>query len=236
MIFLYILFLNFLFMKSYNLNKKVVSSLIGVSILFPNNLLTQSSESLIPVAQAASYEQSYVQTSNNKVYLYGGLSQQSSKALKDALNEVIEQSLLFESKFKTKSPPIHLHIQSEGGSLLHTLYIVDIIKHSPVPIYTHVDGFAASAATLLSVVGHKRYMSENSLMLIHQLSSGSKGKYNELADDMDNYNTLMDKIKNIYYKHTNIKSVDLEELLKHDLWLDSKKCLEYGLVDEITTD
>ena len=28
----------------------------------------------------------------------------------------------------------------------------------------------------------------------------------------------------------------IEELLKHDLWLDSKKCLEYGLVDEITID
>lgn len=26
---------------------------------------------------------------------------------------------------------------------------------------------------------------------------------------------------------------ELNELLKHDLWLDSTKCLKYGLVDEL---
>ena len=114
------------------------------------------------------------------------------------------------------------------------MYIVDMIHNSPITINTYVDGFAASAATLLSVSGHKRFMSENSLMLIHQLSSSSSGKYNELTDDMDNFNTFMDIIKKIYYKHSKITPNELNELLKHDLWLNSQKCLEYGLVDEIT--
>jgi ATP-dependent Clp protease protease subunit len=100
-------------------------------------------------------------------------------------------------------------------------------------VNTYVDGYCASAATLLSVVGKNRYMSANSLILIHQLYSGYEGKYEELSDSMINTNNLMKKIKNIYLKHTNIKENELNEILKHDLWLDAETSLKYGLVDKI---
>ena len=70
-------------------------------------------------------------------------------------------------------------------------------------------------------------------MLIHQLSSGLYGKYNELEDDMENNKHLMTTIKSIYKRYTTIPMKKLDEILKHDLWFDSKTCLKYGLVDEI---
>ena len=70
-------------------------------------------------------------------------------------------------------------------------------------------------------------------MLIHQLSSGLYGKYNELEDDMENNKHLMSTIKDIYKQHTTIPMKKLDEILQHDLWFDSKTCLDYGLVDEI---
>lgn len=242
---LYLCLINLFLFNSLNFNaKRIASNLFGISLLLPNNNLI-TSNSLIPVAEATnihvtsspttSYESSFVQIENNNIYFYGSLNQESSKALKDALIELISASILFENKFESKSPPIKLHIQSEGGSLLHSMYLVDIIKNSPIPIHTYVEGFAASAATLISVSGHKRFMTENSLMLIHQLSSGSSGKYNELSDGMENFNTFMKSIKKIYFTYTKINPVELDELLKHDLWLSSDKCIKYGLVDEIVT-
>ena len=70
-------------------------------------------------------------------------------------------------------------------------------------------------------------------MLIHQLSAGVYGKYTELEDDMENNKHLMATIKKIYKEYTNLPMKKLDEILKHDLWFDSKVCLEYGLVDEI---
>ena len=70
-------------------------------------------------------------------------------------------------------------------------------------------------------------------MLIHQLSSGLYGKYNELEDDMENNKHLMSTIKDIYKQHTTIPMKKLDEILQHDLWFDSKTCLDYCLVDEI---
>ena len=70
-------------------------------------------------------------------------------------------------------------------------------------------------------------------MLIHQLSSGMWGKYEEQKDQMQNNDLLMDIIKDVYNKHTKIPKRKLREMLKRDLWFDAETCLEYGLVDEI---
>ena len=56
---------------------------------------------------------------------------------------------------------------------------------------------------------------------------------NELEDEMNNLKQLMKKIKEIYKKYTKIKEKDLDDILKRDIWWDSKKCLKFGLVDEI---
>ena len=108
-----------------------------------------------------------------------------------------------------------------------------MIQNLDSDVYTYIDGFAASAATLMSVVGKKRYMTKNSLMLIHQLSGADSGKYEELQDQMNNMSILMSMIVHIYLQETKINKNTLQDLLKKDLWLDAETCLKYGLVDEI---
>jgi ATP-dependent protease ClpP protease subunit len=70
-------------------------------------------------------------------------------------------------------------------------------------------------------------------MLVHQLSGVMWGKYAAMRDDMENSKMLMKKIKNIYREYTKIPEHKMNDILKHDLWWDAEKCLEYGLVDEI---
>ena len=52
-------------------------------------------------------------------------------------------------------------------------------------------------------------------------------------DEMENLETLMAKIKQIYKLHTSIPVKELREILSHDLWLKAKQCLKWGLTDEI---
>jgi ATP-dependent protease ClpP protease subunit len=110
---------------------------------------------------------------------------------------------------------------------------MDTIIQSKVPINTVVDGCAASAATLMSVVGHRRYITKHSYILIHQLSSIFWGNYEQLKDDMENSDKFMKMIKSIYKEHTKIPMKKLDEILKHDLWFTAEEALQYGLVDEI---
>jgi ATP-dependent protease ClpP protease subunit len=177
--------------------------------------------------------QNIIQQNNNDIYFYSSVTHESCFELSRRLIEIDKTSQEFILEYGVYSPPINLHIQSEGGSLLHALYVTDVIKNLKTPVHTYIDGFAASAATLISVVGDKRFISKNSLMLIHQLSSMNAGKYDKMEDEMENLDNIMNIVIDLYLRNTNIGRDKLIEILKKDIWLDSKTCMAYGLVDTI---
>ena len=133
--------------------------------------------------------------------------------------------------------PLYLHITSYGGYISPAFMAYDYIKNSNVPVHTIVEGYAASAGTLLSVAGVKRMITPQSQMLIHQLRGGASGKFDELEEDMMNTRDMMKQIVKIYLENTKGKMTkkQIEEALKHDLWWDAKKCIAQGLCDEILT-
>ena len=187
----------------------------------------------LAVSSGAAEPGATVKSANNNIYFYGAVSESSTLQLKTKLEELDLHSQFTAIHYKIDVPPIHLHIQSYGGSLLHTFYIMDLIKTLKTPVYTYIDGFAASAATLMSVCGKRRFMTESSVMLVHQLSSGASGKFEEIKNEYSNLVEFMEIIKKTYLNNGNISSQHLDVLLKQDLWLNSAKSLEYGFIDEI---
>ena len=153
--------------------------------------------------------------------------------LNHKLGELEAKHLTVSNVLEIEPPPIRLYINSGGGSITAGIASMDTISRCKVPVYTYVDGFCASAATFLSAVGVKRFMSRNSYMLIHQLSSQLWGKYSEIEDEKKNLDLMMETIRNVYTEHTKVPTEELDEILKHDLLWDAKKCLEYGLIDEV---
>ena len=102
-----------------------------------------------------------------------------------------------------------------------------------IPVYTICKGIVASAGTLLSLAGSQKFITENSYMLIHELRSGSWGKFSFIKDNFDNCNNLMDHIKNYYIKNTKLTKEELDIQLVKDLTWNAETCLEKGLVDKI---
>jgi len=134
---------------------------------------------------------------------------------------------------KIEPKPILLYITSNGGYVYQVFSAIDTILKLKVPVHTICRGFVASAGTLLSLAGKKRFITENSYMLIHELRSGSWGKFTHLSESFENSKQLMDHIKSYYLKYTKLTSEELDEQLKKDISWNSKMCLEKGLVDEI---
>tara|TARA_Y100000310_G_scaffold311139_1_gene357151 strand:+ start:387 stop:1001 length:615 start_codon:yes stop_codon:yes gene_type:complete len=187
-----------------------------------------------PPIGASTDKNNVVETTNNRIYYYSEVSRQKILVLNKSLRN-LNDNLLNQSQLLGLDDPanIYLHVNSFGGSVFAGLSAVDYVKSCEIPVHTIVEGCAASAATLFSVVGTHRQIRSNSFMLIHQISSGMWGKYEELKDSIDNCDLFMQIIKDIYNEHTKIPKKKLNEILKHDLWFDAETCLEYGLVDEI---
>jgi ATP-dependent protease ClpP protease subunit len=70
-------------------------------------------------------------------------------------------------------------------------------------------------------------------MLIHQLSTNFWGTYSRFEDEKENLDLMMKTIKDVYKKYTKVPMKSLDEILKHDLLWDAKKCLDMGMIDEI---
>ena len=180
-----------------------------------------------------SVDNNIVDFSHNRIYFYSGVTRPKILTLNKGIFNLNISMAAKCAPLEYEPPPIKLHVNSYGGSVFAGLSAVDYIKNSKIPVHTIIDGCAASAATLMSVVGERRYMHRNSCMLIHQLSGLMWGKFQEMQDDMQNSEMLMKKIKDIYREHTKIPKRELDNLLKHDLWWEAEKCLEYGMVDEL---
>lgn len=178
---------------------------------------------------------SEIKSESNRIYFYSEVSSESCLSLNRMLQEKANELLSIAQRNGFGKPKIFLHINSFGGSLFDGVSSMDTILRirKDVDVITIVEGGSASAATFLSVVGTKRWMTENSFMLIHQLSSITWGKYREIKDDMDNCDVLMDLIKRVYFQYTDVPENEIDQILDHDLWWDSGKCLEMGLVDKI---
>jgi ATP-dependent protease ClpP protease subunit len=178
-------------------------------------------------------DESSVETSGCRIYFYSEVSKSSVLELNKQLRELAIKQLNIANTQEIDVPAIRLHINSPGGSLLDGFAAVDYIRRSRAPVYSIIDGSAASAATLMSVVAHKRYINKHGYMLIHQLSGAIWGRYEDMVDDFKNSTAFMETIYGIYKQHTKIPEKTIKEILKKDLWFDAKTCLKYGLVDEI---
>jgi ATP-dependent protease ClpP protease subunit len=174
-----------------------------------------------------------VKSINNRIYYYEYVSHNSILNLTEQVQTVTKKMQILGIENEIEPPPITLHIGSYGGSVFAGFAGMDMIKSNILPIHTVVDGAAASAATLLSVVGSRRLIRKNAYMLIHQLSSCLYGKFEEIKDDMQNLERMMATIKQTYIDHARIPKDKLDDMLKHDWWLPADECLRLGLVDEI---
>lgn len=197
-------------------------------------------------------ERLFISDRNNEIYFNGPINYISMTNLIQELNKlqdkIIKESKMLKRKFadmtkdedeskycfvKVKYKPIKLYISSHGGSVYEVLGAFDSIRSMSVPVHTICKGFVASAGTILSLAGTKRFITQNSYMLIHQLRSAMWGKYEELNDDFENCKTLMKHLKKIYVENTNLKENELDDILKKDISWSAEICLEKGLVHEI---
>lgn len=174
-----------------------------------------------------------IRVEHNHIYFYSEVDRDSIRELIEGLREAEEFCLKTKRQMNLKKVPIYLHINSYGGCIFSALNAIDYIESCKVPIYTIIEGSTASAGTLISVCGKKRFIRPNAHMLIHQLSSECWGKMSEIEDEVSNLKALMVKLKSIYKNHTGIPKNELKRLLKHDLWLNAEQSIEYGLVDEL---
>jgi len=174
-----------------------------------------------------------VVVSGNNLFFYTGVTKPNVLTFNKHLLDLDAKHVAEGTRLGIDPSPIRVRINSGGGLITAGIAAMDVMKSCVSPIETRIEGFCASAATFMSVVGSRRVMTRNSFMLIHQLSSTFWGKYEEFEDEKKNLDLMMDMIRSIYRSRASIPASELDSLLKRDLMLTSSRCLEWQLIDEV---
>jgi ATP-dependent protease ClpP protease subunit len=190
---------------------------------------------LAGLASEDAKKDSAITREGNHIYFYDEVDRDTIFELCQLIKEAEEENIITAFKMQIDPIPIYLHISSYGGSIFAAFGAVDVITACTVPIHTIIEGATASAGTLISIFGTKRYIRPRAYMLIHQLSSECWGKMREIEDEYINLKELTEKITGMYRERTHLTKKQLADLLLHDLWLNAEKCIQYGLVDELYT-
>ena len=172
------------------------------------------------------------------IYFYGNVTEKSAMDLNIALQHLsmeLSTNMLSTMHEVNQPQPIWLHINSYGGDLFSGYAISDTILRirEMIPVVTIIEGVAMSAATIIFTSGSKRLMRGKSVMLIHQLSSGMWGKYDDMREEIKNMDLAMKILTEHYVQHTKMKKEKIDEILKKDSYIDAKTCLKLGLIDQI---
>ena len=152
---------------------------------------------------------------------------------RESANLVIAQLLHLESQDPDKD--ISLYIDSPGGEVYAGLGILDTMNFIKPEVSTICVGMAASMAAVLLASGAKgkRLCLPNSMVLIHQPSSGVEGQQTDIQIVADETKYIREHLNEILSEATGQPIEKVNADTERDNYLRAQQALEYGLVDRV---
>jgi ATP-dependent protease ClpP protease subunit len=171
-----------------------------------------------------------VQVIGTDIYYYGDVTRDTILKLITSTKKLEKELLKKAVDLDGYTPNINVHIHSDGGDLFSGMNAMDALRKTQVHVTTIAEGTCCSAATFILLGGDKRLMGKCAHVMIHQLSTGFFGKFQELRDEMDTCKKLMKTMKKVYKAETSIPKDIFKQLMKKDVYLNADECIKYQIV------
>jgi ATP-dependent Clp protease protease subunit len=128
---------------------------------------------------------------------------------------------------------IHLHINSPGGDVFQGFAIANAIRAHSARVITHVDGLAASIASIIALAGDYVRMSDNAFLMIHNPYMLAIGNAAELRKNADVLDKIGGSIVNEYVKRSGQSATQMQALMDAETWFTASEAKATGFVDAI---
>ncbi|OQW67183.1 MAG: Clp protease [Proteobacteria bacterium ST_bin11] len=128
---------------------------------------------------------------------------------------------------------LELNIHSPGGSLLEGLAIHSALKNHPAKVLGHVDGLAASAASIILMAADRITMPEDGFIMIHNAQGGAYGDAAELRDMAALMEKLQGTAVDIYVRRTGLDRQTIVDMMSKETWMSAAEAKTLGFCDEV---
>lgn len=132
-------------------------------------------------------------------------------------------------------PEIVVRINSGGGDVFAANAIYTRLKDNPAKITVKIDGWAASAATIVAMAGDVIEIPGNGIFMAHDPKMGVLGYYSE-ADFVklsDELKVIKQSIVNGYALKTGKDAEEIAAIMAAETWYDGKQAVDAGFCDKL---
>lgn len=148
-------------------------------------------------------------------------------------NNVVAQ--LIHLAYEDPKKDIKLYINSPGGSVYDGMAIYDTMQYISPDVQTIGIGLQASMGAFLLSSGAKgkRFVLPHSKVMIHQPSSGMRGKITDMEIELKEGLAIKEMLAKILVNNTGQKLAKIKADMERDYWMTADEAKKYGLVDEV---
>jgi ATP-dependent protease ClpP protease subunit len=150
---------------------------------------------------------------------WGGVSAKAVKAQLDTMKDAAE---------------ITVRINSPGGDVFDGFAIYNLLAQHPAKINVKVDGWAASAASVIAMAGDTVEIAANALMMIHNPWTMAIGDASSMRKTADLLEQIKGSIVTTYKAKTTLSDDDISALMDAETWFDAQGAMDAGLATAIT--
>ncbi len=196
--------------------------------------MTKPSNYLVPTVIEKSFE------GERAFDIYSRLLKERVIFLGEQVNETTANLVVAQLLHLAHEDPkkdIMFYINSPGGSVYDGMAIYDTMQYIKPDVQTIGIGLQASMGAFLLSSGAKgkRYALPHSRVMIHQPSSGTRGKVTDMEIDLREGLYVKEQLASILAKNTGQKLEKVKNDMERDYWMNPEEAKKYGLIDEIIT-
>lgn len=158
-----------------------------------------------------------------EIEMYGEISRWdiSARYVKEFIKNEIDE----------KINEIDIFLMSPGGDVFEGIAIYNMIKRLDQKVRVHVDGLAASIASVIMLAGDEIVMGEGSQVMIHKPWTFALGNSSDLQETIDRLDRVENELVKIYENRTGLSRAEIENMIAAETWFNDEEAVEFGFAD-----
>lgn len=142
----------------------------------------------------------------------------------------------FRGELNSGQGKVTVWINSPGGDCFAAAQIYNMLMEYPGTVDVHIDGIAASAASVIAMAGNHVAISPVGMMMIHNPATVSIGDEREMKKAIEMLSEVKESIINAYELKTGLPRKQLSNMMNAESWMNAQKAVELGFADSILYD
>jgi ATP-dependent Clp protease protease subunit len=129
---------------------------------------------------------------------------------------------------------LNVYINSPGGSVFDGVAIHNVLRRNAARKIVHIDGLAASIASVIAMAGDEIRIAANGMMMIHDPWSIAIGSAAEMRKTADSLDKVRETILVTYVERATSSEETLSAWMTAETWFTAQEAVDAGLADTLT--